>query len=188
MLAPRSLAAVITLLTAKYPDPEPIRAGCRLIMSRQLRDGSWAQESIEGGASRPLPFSFASSLPLEPHPDLRSRTQSSTRMPPSRTRTSSLRGRSTRSGRRRGSCRARVGESRSLRALCHVERAARSSETTHGRSMGGRVSALGNVQLLWTALEREDKERGASAAQLAGPCRRVSLRGCVRVGGIHEAR
>ncbi|GAA6035640.1 hypothetical protein JCM8097_004942 [Rhodosporidiobolus ruineniae] len=40
--------AVITLLTAKYPDPEPVRRGCRLIMSRQLPDGSWAQESIEG--------------------------------------------------------------------------------------------------------------------------------------------
>lgn len=40
--------AVLTLITAKYPDPEPIRRGCRLIMSRQLGDGSWAQESIEG--------------------------------------------------------------------------------------------------------------------------------------------
>lgn len=39
---------MLTLLTAKYPDPEPIRQGCKLIMSRQLKDGSWAQESIEG--------------------------------------------------------------------------------------------------------------------------------------------
>lgn len=42
--------AVLALLQAKYPDPEPIRRGCKLIMSRHLRDGSWAQESIEGGA------------------------------------------------------------------------------------------------------------------------------------------
>ncbi|GAA5981225.1 hypothetical protein JCM11641_005617 [Rhodosporidiobolus odoratus] len=40
--------AVITLLTARYPEPEPIRRGCRLIMSRQAPDGSWPQESIEG--------------------------------------------------------------------------------------------------------------------------------------------
>ncbi|GAA5874694.1 hypothetical protein JCM3774_004783 [Rhodotorula dairenensis] len=40
--------AIITLLTAEYPDPEPVRRGCRLIMSRQLPDGSWPQESIEG--------------------------------------------------------------------------------------------------------------------------------------------
>lgn len=48
--------AVLTLLQAKYPDPEPIRRGCKLIMSRQLRDGSWAQESIEGGTLASLPF------------------------------------------------------------------------------------------------------------------------------------
>ncbi|BGP56660.1 Lanosterol synthase (Oxidosqualene--lanosterol cyclase) [Rhodotorula sphaerocarpa] len=40
--------AIITLLTAQYPDPEPVRRGCRLLMARQLPDGSWAQESIEG--------------------------------------------------------------------------------------------------------------------------------------------
>ena len=49
--------AVITLLTAKYPDPEPIRRGCRLIMSRQESNGSWPQESIEGGS---FPFSLPS--------------------------------------------------------------------------------------------------------------------------------
>lgn len=76
--------------------------------------------------------------------------------------------------------------SAALRALCPVERAARSSETTHGRSVGGRVRALGNVQLLRLALEREDKERGASAAHLASLRRRVSLRGCARVGGTSE--
>lgn len=53
-------AAIITLLTARYPDPEPIRRGCRLIMSRQAPDGSWPQESIEGGA-----FSFPLSFPVK---------------------------------------------------------------------------------------------------------------------------
>ncbi|GAA5934711.1 hypothetical protein JCM3775_002035 [Rhodotorula graminis] len=50
--------AVITLLTAQYPDPEPIRAGCRLIMSRQLPDGSWAQESIEGVFNKNAAISY----------------------------------------------------------------------------------------------------------------------------------
>ncbi|GAA5933642.1 lanosterol synthase ERG7 [Sporobolomyces koalae] len=50
--------AVITLLTAKYPDPEPIRRGCRLIMSRQLRDGSWPQESIEGVFNKNAAISY----------------------------------------------------------------------------------------------------------------------------------
>ncbi|GAA5998590.1 lanosterol synthase ERG7 [Rhodotorula paludigena] len=50
--------AVITLLTAQYPDPEPIRRGCRLIMSRQLPDGSWAQESIEGVFNKNAAISY----------------------------------------------------------------------------------------------------------------------------------
>ncbi|GAA5833036.1 hypothetical protein JCM11251_006487 [Rhodosporidiobolus azoricus] len=50
--------AVITLLTAKYPDPEPIRRGCRLIMQRQLPDGSWAQESIEGVFNKNAAISY----------------------------------------------------------------------------------------------------------------------------------
>ena len=40
--------AVMALLRADYPDHEVIRRGCRLIMDRQLFDGSWAQEAIEG--------------------------------------------------------------------------------------------------------------------------------------------
>lgn len=39
---------IITLVTARYPDPEPIKRACRLIMSRQNHDGSFPQESIEG--------------------------------------------------------------------------------------------------------------------------------------------
>ncbi|BGP01530.1 Lanosterol synthase (Oxidosqualene--lanosterol cyclase) [Rhodotorula toruloides] len=50
--------AVITLLTAKYPDPEPIRRGCRLIMSRQQPDGSWPQESIEGVFNKNAAISY----------------------------------------------------------------------------------------------------------------------------------
>ncbi|GAA5894217.1 hypothetical protein JCM6882_007604 [Rhodosporidiobolus microsporus] len=50
--------AVITLLTAQYPDPEPIRRGCRLMMQRQLPDGSWAQESIEGVFNKNAAISY----------------------------------------------------------------------------------------------------------------------------------
>ncbi|KAK4705877.1 hypothetical protein P7C70_g302, partial [Phenoliferia sp. Uapishka_3] len=50
--------AVLTLLQAKYPDPEPVRRGCKLIMSRQLRDGSWAQESIEGVFNHAVAISY----------------------------------------------------------------------------------------------------------------------------------
>ncbi|GAA6054734.1 hypothetical protein JCM3770_000055 [Rhodotorula araucariae] len=50
--------AVIALLTAGYPNPAPIRAGCRLIMSRQLADGSWAQESIEGVFNKNAAISY----------------------------------------------------------------------------------------------------------------------------------
>lgn len=44
--------AILALITCQYHkvDPEPIRRACRLIMSRQNHDGSWAQESIEGGS------------------------------------------------------------------------------------------------------------------------------------------
>lgn len=37
--------AVMALLTAKYPDQEPIKRGCRLIMSRQQPNGEWLWES-----------------------------------------------------------------------------------------------------------------------------------------------
>lgn len=37
--------AVIALLTAKYPDPEPIKKACRLIMNRQQPNGEWLWES-----------------------------------------------------------------------------------------------------------------------------------------------
>lgn len=40
--------AIMALMYAKYPYPEPIERGVRLVMSRQLPDGSWPQEAIEG--------------------------------------------------------------------------------------------------------------------------------------------
>jgi hypothetical protein len=40
--------AVLCLVSAQYPDREPIERALKLIMSRQLDDGSWAQEDIEG--------------------------------------------------------------------------------------------------------------------------------------------
>ncbi|KAF8801318.1 terpene synthase [Phlegmacium glaucopus] len=40
--------AVMSLMYAKYPYPEPIEKGVQLVMSRQRPDGSWPQEAIEG--------------------------------------------------------------------------------------------------------------------------------------------
>lgn len=39
---------VITLLHANYPDKDRIKKAVKVIMDRQLSDGSWAQEQIEG--------------------------------------------------------------------------------------------------------------------------------------------
>ena len=39
---------MITLLHAKYPNKDRIKKAVRVIMDRQLKDGSWAQEQIEG--------------------------------------------------------------------------------------------------------------------------------------------
>ncbi|KAF7294505.1 Terpene cyclase/mutase family member [Mycena kentingensis (nom. inval.)] len=40
--------AVMALMYAKYPHAEPLEKGVALVMRRQLHDGSWAQEAIEG--------------------------------------------------------------------------------------------------------------------------------------------
>ncbi|KAF9462942.1 terpenoid cyclases/protein prenyltransferase alpha-alpha toroid [Collybia nuda] len=40
--------AVMSLMYARYPHPEPIARAVQMVMSRQLPDGSWAQEAIEG--------------------------------------------------------------------------------------------------------------------------------------------
>lgn len=40
--------AVLALLAAKYPEPEPIKRACRLIISRQTADGQWLDDAVEG--------------------------------------------------------------------------------------------------------------------------------------------
>ncbi|KAG9037495.1 Lanosterol synthase (Oxidosqualene--lanosterol cyclase) [Tulasnella sp. JGI-2019a] len=40
--------AVLALMYGGYPTREPLERGVRLVMNRQLPDGSWAQEAIEG--------------------------------------------------------------------------------------------------------------------------------------------
>ncbi|CAE6489359.1 unnamed protein product [Rhizoctonia solani] len=40
--------ATLALMYAKYPHRQPIERAVKLVMSRQLPDGSWAQEAIEG--------------------------------------------------------------------------------------------------------------------------------------------
>lgn len=40
--------ALLCLISARYPEREPIQRAIDLIMGRQLEDGSWAQEDIEG--------------------------------------------------------------------------------------------------------------------------------------------
>lgn len=48
---------VITLLHAKYPHKDRIKKAVKVIMDRQLADGSWAQEQIEGIFNRYVPCS-----------------------------------------------------------------------------------------------------------------------------------
>ncbi|KAL9937723.1 hypothetical protein V8E36_003268 [Tilletia maclaganii] len=50
--------AVIALLHARYPHPEPIKRGIELIVSRQQADGSWKQELIEGIFNRNCAISY----------------------------------------------------------------------------------------------------------------------------------
>ncbi|KAJ8094618.1 Lanosterol synthase (Oxidosqualene--lanosterol cyclase) [Marasmius tenuissimus] len=40
--------AAMALMHGRYPHPEPIERAVKLVMSRQLPDGSWKQEAIEG--------------------------------------------------------------------------------------------------------------------------------------------
>ncbi|KAK6224468.1 Oxidosqualene:lanosterol cyclase [Colletotrichum tabaci] len=40
--------AVLSLMHAGYPDPRPIQSGLKLIQSRQLANGEWLQEAVEG--------------------------------------------------------------------------------------------------------------------------------------------
>ncbi|PWZ01644.1 putative lanosterol synthase [Testicularia cyperi] len=49
---------VITLLHAKYPQHDRIKRAVRVIMDRQLPNGSWAQEQIEGIFNRNCAISY----------------------------------------------------------------------------------------------------------------------------------
>ena len=40
--------AILGMMEAGYPDPKPLAKGVKLIMSRQLSQGGWEQEAIEG--------------------------------------------------------------------------------------------------------------------------------------------
>ncbi|KAJ7493448.1 terpenoid cyclases/protein prenyltransferase alpha-alpha toroid [Mycena galericulata] len=44
----QTCCAVMALMYARYPHAEPLERGVALVMSRQLPDGSWPQEAIEG--------------------------------------------------------------------------------------------------------------------------------------------
>ena len=50
--------ALIALMEAGYPHVEPIRKGIKLIMERQLDNGEWPQESIEGVFNRSCMISY----------------------------------------------------------------------------------------------------------------------------------
>ncbi|ETW79079.1 hypothetical protein HETIRDRAFT_453585 [Heterobasidion irregulare TC 32-1] len=50
--------AAMALMYAKYPDPAPIANAVRLVMSRQLPDGSWPQEAIEGVFNKSCAISY----------------------------------------------------------------------------------------------------------------------------------
>ncbi|KAL8934521.1 MAG: hypothetical protein Q9216_005865 [Gyalolechia sp. 2 TL-2023] len=49
---------IIALLEAQYPDREPIERAVKMVMSRQLDDGSWAQEAIEGVFNKSCMISY----------------------------------------------------------------------------------------------------------------------------------
>ncbi|THH19446.1 hypothetical protein EW146_g1727 [Bondarzewia mesenterica] len=50
--------AAMALMYARYPDPEPIAKAVKLVMSRQLPDGSWPQEAIEGVFNKSCAISY----------------------------------------------------------------------------------------------------------------------------------
>ncbi|KAI9744266.1 MAG: Lanosterol synthase (Oxidosqualene--lanosterol cyclase) [Claussenomyces sp. TS43310] len=50
--------ACIALMEAKYPDPEPIEKGLKLIMERQQPNGEWLQEAIEGVFNKSCMISY----------------------------------------------------------------------------------------------------------------------------------
>ncbi|KAI6125392.1 terpenoid cyclases/protein prenyltransferase alpha-alpha toroid [Pisolithus croceorrhizus] len=50
--------ATMALMYAGYPDPKPIERAVKLVMSRQLPDGSWPQEAIEGVFNKNCAISY----------------------------------------------------------------------------------------------------------------------------------
>ncbi|EIW79190.1 terpene synthase [Coniophora puteana RWD-64-598 SS2] len=50
--------AAMALIHAGYPDAEPIKAAVKLVMERQLADGSWPQEAIEGVFNKNCAISY----------------------------------------------------------------------------------------------------------------------------------
>ncbi|KAJ7575413.1 terpene synthase [Mycena floridula] len=50
--------AALALIHAKYPERDPIQRAMQLVQSRQLPDGSWAQEAIEGVFSKSCAISY----------------------------------------------------------------------------------------------------------------------------------
>ncbi len=50
--------ALIALMTAKYPDVEPIKKGIKLLMDRQQPNGEWLQEAIEGVFNKSCMISY----------------------------------------------------------------------------------------------------------------------------------
>lgn len=50
--------ALLALMSADYPDVEPIRKGIQLLMDRQQPNGEWLQESIEGVFNKSCMISY----------------------------------------------------------------------------------------------------------------------------------
>jgi len=50
--------AAMALMYARYPDPTPVSKAVKLVMSRQLPDGSWPQEAIEGVFNKNCAISY----------------------------------------------------------------------------------------------------------------------------------
>ncbi|KDQ58025.1 hypothetical protein JAAARDRAFT_129210 [Jaapia argillacea MUCL 33604] len=50
--------AAMALMYAEYPHAEPIERAVKLVMTRQLPDGSWAQEAIEGVFNKTCAISY----------------------------------------------------------------------------------------------------------------------------------
>mgnify|MGYP000846030992 CR=1 FL=1 len=50
--------ALIGLMEAEFPEPEPIKKGIKLIMDRQQENGEWKQEAIEGVFNKSCMISY----------------------------------------------------------------------------------------------------------------------------------